>query len=102
MHAAGDDSGPAGLVTGTESGTVIAVEVLVKQDEITPVRVLLKRSGSPIDRTLALLISQEDVGQPPRDLFGNLIEVHVPSGAGGTFDGKIIPVIGVIVQQGSD
>src|SRR5437660_73416 len=102
MHAAGDESSPAGLVAGTEAGAVIAMEVLIKQDEITPVRVVLKLPGSAIDRTPALLIAQEDAGQPPRDFLGDLIEVHAPSGSCRTFHGKVIAVVGVIVQQGAD
>jgi hypothetical protein len=34
------------LVAGTEAGAIIAMEVLVKQEEIAPVRVLLKLAGS--------------------------------------------------------
>src|SRR5436309_9342780 len=40
MHDAGHDSGPARLVAGAEAGAVVAVEVLVEQDAVAPVRVL--------------------------------------------------------------
>src|SRR5262245_12341197 len=38
MHAARDDAGPAGLVARPEAGAVVAVEVLVEQHEVAPVR----------------------------------------------------------------
>src|SRR5215471_383145 len=60
MHAAGDDPGPAGLMARAEAGSVVAVEVLVEQDEIAPVRVLLELARSPIHRSPPVLASQED------------------------------------------
>src|SRR5262245_23589239 len=36
MHGAGDDAGPAGLVGRTEPRPVVAVEVLVEQNEVPP------------------------------------------------------------------
>ena len=38
-------AGPAGLVAGPEPGPVVAVEVLVEQDEVPPVRVVLELLG---------------------------------------------------------
>ena len=42
VDQAGDDPGPTRLMAGADPGTVIAVEVLVKQDVIPPVRVRLE------------------------------------------------------------
>src|SRR5262245_15266977 len=41
VHATGDDAGPSRLVARAEPGAVVAVEVLVEQHEIAPVRILL-------------------------------------------------------------
>jgi hypothetical protein len=41
MHRSGDDAGPTGLMAGAEAGPVVAVEVLVEQDEVAPVRIFL-------------------------------------------------------------
>ena len=51
VHGPRDDAGPAGLMTGAQAGAVVAVEVLVEQDEIAPVRVLLEllRPRKPAD-----------------------------------------------------
>ena len=38
----GDQSGPAGLVARADPGAVVAVEVFVEWDQITPVRVVLE------------------------------------------------------------
>jgi hypothetical protein len=38
----GDKPGPPGLVGRAEPGSVVTVEVLLEQDEVTPVRVLLE------------------------------------------------------------
>ncbi len=42
LDQSGDQAAPPGLVGSTEPGPVIAVVVLVEQDEVTPVRVLLE------------------------------------------------------------
>src|SRR6266536_1190104 len=42
LNQLGCQSRPAGLMAGADSGPVIAVEVLVEQDEIFPVRIVLK------------------------------------------------------------
>ena len=41
-RAAGDEAGPPGLVAGAEAGAVVAVEVLVEQDQVAPVRIVLE------------------------------------------------------------
>ena len=46
VHQPRDDPRPAGLVTGAEAGAVVAVEVLVEQDVVTPVRVVLELLAS--------------------------------------------------------
>jgi hypothetical protein len=51
MHEAGDDPGPAGLMAGTQAGPVVAVEVLVEQDEVAPVRVFLELLRAAIELT---------------------------------------------------
>src|SRR6516165_9440783 len=72
MHGPGNDAGPAGLMAGADTGPVVAMEVLVEQDEIAPMRILLELPGSPVHRSPAVLVPQEDAGQPARDLLGHL------------------------------
>src|SRR5262245_9735411 len=71
VHAARDDAGPAGLVARAEAGAVVAVEVLVEQEEIPPMRVLLELPAATEHRAPAGLVPEEDARQPPRDLLGH-------------------------------
>src|SRR5690348_8886423 len=54
-----DDSGPARLVTRPEPGAVVAVEVLVEEQVIAPVRVVLELLRSAEHRAAAVLVAQE-------------------------------------------
>ena len=86
-------------MAGAEAGPVVAVEVLVELEAIAPVRVLLELPGAAVDRTPAVLVFEEDVREPARDLLGDLVQVHLPAGAGRTFDGEIVAVVDVVLQQ---
>src|SRR4029077_10050331 len=50
VHSPGDDSGPAGVVAGAQASPVVAVEILVKQEAIAPVRVVLELTGTSRER----------------------------------------------------
>src|SRR6266508_3105324 len=93
VHGPGDDPGPSRLVARADTGPVVPVEVLVEQEIVGPERVLLKLARSPVDRPPAVAVTQEDAGQPARDLLGDLVEVHPPPGARGTFDRELIAVV---------
>src|SRR5262249_43281281 len=81
LQEAGDAPGPAGLVAGAEARPVVAVEVLVEQDQVAPVRVLLELPRSPVNRSPSISVSQEEVGEPTAYLLSHLIQVRVPAGA---------------------
>ena len=51
-------------MAGAEASPVVAVEVLVEQEAIAPVRVFLELPGSSVDRATAILVLQEDVREP--------------------------------------
>jgi hypothetical protein len=53
MQRAGDDPGPACLVAGPEAGSIVTVEVFVEEQQISPVRILLKFPRSSVDRPTA-------------------------------------------------
>ena len=44
-----DQSRPSGLVIGAEPGAVVAVEVLVEEQQVAPVRILLELLGAAVD-----------------------------------------------------
>ena len=60
MHAPGDNSGPSGLVARSEAGPVVAMEVLVEEQQIAPVRVFLELRGPSIDRPPPFIVAQKD------------------------------------------
>src|SRR5690242_11310054 len=70
----GDDGGPAGLVGGAEALAGVAVEVLVEEDQVAPVRVGLELLAGAEDGAAAIGAAQEDVAEPPRELGGDLPE----------------------------
>src|SRR5262245_21283180 len=86
----------------TESGAIVAVEVLVKQDEVAPIRVLLELSSSPVYRPATVLVPHKDASQPARDLLGHLVQRHSVPITRRTFDREVIAVIHVVLQQRPD
>ncbi len=74
-----NQSGPACLVAGTEPSAIIPVEIFVEQDVVAPEGVGLELLSSTIDRPPAVLIAQEDAGEPVRDFLGHLEKVHHPA-----------------------
>src|SRR5262245_15954386 len=82
----GDETGPSGLVARADTGAGVAVEVLVEEDQIAPVRVGLERGGFAVHRPGALLVAEEDANEAPRDLLGHLEERHADTGSGRTLD----------------
>jgi hypothetical protein len=59
----GDESGPAGLMTGTKTGAIIAMEVFVELNEITPMGVVLEHGKTPIHGALSGGVAKKDVIQ---------------------------------------
>src|SRR4029079_14922197 len=62
VHGDGDGTGPPGLMAGTEPRTIVTVEILIEQDQIAPVRILLKFLCASIYRTKTVLIAKERSG----------------------------------------
>jgi hypothetical protein len=79
MQRAGDDPRPAGLIAGAQTSPVVAVEVFGEQEAIALVRVLLELLGPAVDGAPAVLVFEEDVGEPAGNLLGDLIQVHLPA-----------------------
>jgi hypothetical protein len=76
LEELGNKSGPAGLVTGTQPGAIVAVEAFKEVDVVAPERVALELFRRAVDGSPAALVAQEDPGQPVRDLLADLKEVH--------------------------
>src|SRR5215469_3582426 len=68
--------GPSCLVTGADTGAIVAMEILVEQQMIPPVGIALKLFGTPEHRPPARRIAQKYPGQPVGDLARDLEQVH--------------------------
>src|SRR3982751_6786491 len=90
VHEPRDDARPSGLVARAEARAVVAVEVLVEQNQIPPVRIGLELLGSTVDRTPPLAVAQEDAGEPPRQLLRDVIQIHPVARSGGTLDHEVV------------
>src|SRR5439155_7331207 len=75
VHQARYDARPPGLMTRAQTRAVIAVEVFVEEDQVAPVRILLKLPRAPVNRAAALIVSLEDGAEPARDLLGHLVQI---------------------------
>src|SRR6516162_9194486 len=67
-----DNARPSRLMAGAQPGAVVAMEVLVEQDVILPVRIFLEFFRTSINRALAAGVAQEDARQSPGNLFRHL------------------------------
>src|SRR5258705_13593819 len=67
------------------AGAVIAVEVFVQPDEISPVRVGLELGDASVDRPSAIRPAQENTGQASGELSG-----YVPEGRALTRSGRAL------------
>src|SRR5262252_7181000 len=79
VHGARNDPGPASLVTGAEAGAIVAVEILVEEEIVAPMRIFLELPGSAVDRSIPVLVSEEDARKPSCNLLRHLIESSLTS-----------------------
>ena len=75
----GHEPGPAGLVARAQPCAVVAVEVFVEEDVVAPVGIGLELLRAAVHGTPAVLVAQEDPGEPIGDLLGHLEEIHHPA-----------------------
>src|SRR5262249_46362176 len=73
MHHTRNHTGPSGLMAGAEPSPVIAVEILVEENEVTPVRVLLELVAAAVNRAIALVVPEKDAFQTSCDFFSDLV-----------------------------
>jgi hypothetical protein len=85
-------SRPAGLMAGADTSSAITVEVFMERDVVAPLRIVLKERVGPKDRPAALLVTQKDVREPPRELLRHLPYRQFRAGAGWVFYQQIIAI----------
>src|SRR5262245_29818832 len=97
-----DHARPAGLVTCPDSGAVVSMKVLVKEDTIPPIRIPLEFVGASVDWSLALFIPKEDLRQTVSDFARHVKKVHPITRTRRTFDLEAVAGIEVKGQQGAN
>src|SRR5260221_6177046 len=98
----GDESGPAGLVTGPQPAAGVPIEVLVEEDVVTPVRVIRVACERAVARPRPALLRNEQGAEPLRELVCHAIEVCELARSGRAFDPERIPVVAVVLSQSLD
>ena len=85
-----------------EAAAGFAVEVFVKQNQVSPMRV----GGVFLDLAMAgpraVFVRQESAGQPAGDLLRGFLQVHHVPGAGGAFDLEAVAIEMVITLERFD
>src|SRR5437867_721397 len=96
----GDEAGPARLMACAQAGSVIAVEVFVKQNQVAPMRIALKNVRSAGDGAAPGAIAQKDMDQAARELRRNLPEVGFAIRMSGAFDFEVFAEVVMKLLQG--
>src|ERR1700704_6245115 len=71
----GHQTRPSGLMTRADPRAVVAVKILIKQDQILPVGIVLEYFGPSVYRPAAIVPPQESPHEPPRNLRRHLPKV---------------------------
>jgi len=79
-HQIGHDTGPAGLMCRAETKAGFGVEILVKQHQVLPVGVVLKRAVPRKCRNMSMGIAPEQAGQARGDEISDLFQRHLTIG----------------------
>src|SRR5256714_15027728 len=79
-------------MAGAYTAPAITVEVLVEWNVIAPVRIVLKGRTGAKDRPAALLVTQKDVCEPPREFLRHLPERQFRAGASRVFYREIFAI----------
>ena len=80
-------------MTGAQPGAVVAVEVLVEQDMIAPVRIVLERRRAAVDRPVTIRVAQEDPFEAAGDLLRHLEQVHHVARTGRALHLEVVAVV---------
>jgi hypothetical protein len=70
-------AGPPRLMGRADSRSVVAMEVFIKQEQVPPVRVLLKFFHTAEHRPAAVRPAQKEMREPTRELIGDIAKMHV-------------------------
>jgi len=89
-------------MTGAKATAGFAMEILVEQNQITPVRIGLEFLQALVDGSLSSLILQKDTGKATRQLAGYFPKGKHLSRASGKFNFEGVPEVMMELLQGFD
>src|SRR5689334_5014575 len=89
-------------MAGADAGTVVAVEVLVKEDQIAPVRIVLIAAVLSVHGTAALFVLKEDAREPSRELSRDIPQREVLSRCGRILNFEIVAEVVMELLQRFD
>src|ERR1700683_1093621 len=98
----GHQAGPPSLMTCAEAGAVVAMKVLVEQNQISPVRIVLEYFGSTVDGPAAVVATQERTDHTARKFGGPLPQIAVFPGASRAFNLEILAIVMMKLLQRLD
>src|SRR5579863_7815056 len=70
-----DETGPACLVARADAGAVVAMEIFVEKEQVSPMRVFLENFRAAGDGTAAILSTHENVNETARDLSSDFPKI---------------------------
>lgn len=73
-------------MAGADSCAVVPMKIFIKEDEITPMRVLLEFFRAAIERALTIAGVEKNVCESPGDFRRRRPQVHFPAGPCREFD----------------
>src|SRR5260370_23472517 len=80
-------------MAGAQSSSVIPVEIFVKQNQVSPPRIILEFLQRAINRPSSVLVAQKNVRQRTRYFSAHIPQRHLLARAGGTLHAEAISII---------
>jgi hypothetical protein len=84
-------------MAGPKAGSIVSMEILIEEDQVSPMRILLKLLRTTIYRPTAVSLLQEETGKSPSEIVCHFEECHQVAGARRTLDLKIVTIKAVKV-----
>src|SRR6187549_2184723 len=98
----GDDPCPARLVTRSQPGAVVAVEVLVEEDVVLPGRIALELVDPAVTGPASVLADEEERDEPPAEVLADLRERSTLAGACRVLELEVVTEVPGVAEHGVD
>src|SRR5262245_12282600 len=95
----GGKGGPSSLVARADASSVVAVAVLVEENQVAPVGIALEFLGAAVHGSAPTLIAEEDRREALRQLPGDLPERQRVSRSGREFYLEVVAVVVVVLLE---